>query len=244
MLVLSRAETEAIRFRDLGIRVKVLKLQGNRVRIGIDAPREVAIVRDELHDESSSANLPGSTDATGAGPHLQLAIHQAQEIREMIRLGMVDSVETALAGLQSSLEFLKLQELRLEQTESRRRQRGLVVDDNLNESSLLASYLRLEDFEVVTASHGAQALECLSGEAIDFVLLDMNMPQLDGCWTLSEIRRSEGLRHLNVFAISGMPHSHYGIDIGPTGCNAWFEKPVDPHRIVQEIRTATCAGKS
>jgi carbon storage regulator len=48
MLVLSRKPTEDIVFVGLNIRVRVLEIRGNQVRIGIDAPRDVKIARAEL----------------------------------------------------------------------------------------------------------------------------------------------------------------------------------------------------
>lgn len=48
MLVLSRKQTESVVLPDLGITIRVLKVAGNRVQIGIDAPKEVRVLRGEL----------------------------------------------------------------------------------------------------------------------------------------------------------------------------------------------------
>ena len=50
MLVLSRRRDEQILFPELGITVKVISLEGNRVRIGIEAPDSIRILRGELGD--------------------------------------------------------------------------------------------------------------------------------------------------------------------------------------------------
>ena len=52
MLVLSRRVNEKIILPDLGITVQVTAIQGGRVRIGIEAPPDIAVLRQELVDES------------------------------------------------------------------------------------------------------------------------------------------------------------------------------------------------
>ena len=50
MLVLSRKQNERILFPTLGITVEVLRAGANKVQLGIDAPREIRVIRDELHE--------------------------------------------------------------------------------------------------------------------------------------------------------------------------------------------------
>ena len=54
MLVLSRRESEKIFFPDLGISLEIVRVKGNTVRIGVDAPREVRVQRGELLDENQN----------------------------------------------------------------------------------------------------------------------------------------------------------------------------------------------
>lgn len=58
MLVLSRKETERIRIGS-NVVVTVVRINGNKVRIGIEAPSDVLIVRDELEDNKSEVELVG-----------------------------------------------------------------------------------------------------------------------------------------------------------------------------------------
>ena len=53
MLILGRKENQKICFPELGISVQILRVHGSKVRLGIDAPMEVRIVRDELQDGAS-----------------------------------------------------------------------------------------------------------------------------------------------------------------------------------------------
>ncbi len=67
------------------------------------------------------------------------------------------------------------------------------------------------------------------------VLLDMNMPKLDGRSTLERIRGQESLKKTRVIAVSGMTPEQTGVEIGPTGVDYWFRKPVDAKKLVAEI---------
>jgi DNA-binding response OmpR family regulator len=114
--------------------------------------------------------------------------------------------------------------------------RALLVEDDDNERELLAGYLSLSGFEVDTAGDGLGALEQLSRcEPPSVVLLDMNMPKMDGRSTLHRIRGHETLRNTRVIAVSGLRREDVGIEIGPEGVDYWFQKPVDPKALVAEI---------
>jgi CheY-like chemotaxis protein len=114
--------------------------------------------------------------------------------------------------------------------------RALLVEDDDNERELLAGYLSLSGFEVDTAGDGLGALVQLSRcEPPSVVLLDMNMPKLDGRSTLHRIRGQETLRKTRVIAVSGLRPEDAGVEIGPEGVDCWFQKPVDPKLLVAEI---------
>jgi len=64
MLVLSRRSNESIVING-NITVTVLEIRGDHVRIGIDAPREITIHREEIHAELARANKAAATTTTG-----------------------------------------------------------------------------------------------------------------------------------------------------------------------------------
>jgi CheY-like chemotaxis protein len=112
----------------------------------------------------------------------------------------------------------------------------LVVEDDANECELLAGFLRVSGFEVVTSGDGAAAIDYLaSHDRPDLILLDMMMPRLDGRATIASIRENPRLADLKVFAISGTSPGEFGVPTGPHGVDRWFSKPVNPETLVQEI---------
>jgi CheY-like chemotaxis protein len=116
--------------------------------------------------------------------------------------------------------------------------RVLIVEDDDNERELLAGLLRMDGCVVDTVPDGEQALVRLSSSEPrpDVVLLDMMMPKIDGPQMLSMIRKSSKLNDLTIFGMSGHRADEVGVTVGGRdGINAWFEKPLNPNRLVEAI---------
>jgi DNA-binding response OmpR family regulator len=113
-----------------------------------------------------------------------------------------------------------------------------VVEDDANESELLAAFLRLSGFDVDTASDGCDALDYLScgRRRPDVVLLDMQMPRCDGASTISAIRENPAYSGLRVIAVSGRVPADMGVTVGPSGVDKWFRKPLNPQTLVSELQ--------
>ncbi len=85
--------------------------------------------------------------------------------------------------------------------------RVLVVEDARLNRAILVRALEAQGYEAVEAENGVRALEVLSGAdggRIDVVLLDLEMPELDGYETLRRIRGDDALRHVPVIVISAV----------------------------------------
>jgi carbon storage regulator CsrA len=241
MLVLSRGASEEIHFPKLGISVKVVRVEGKRVRLGIDAPRDIEVLRGELM-AMGSPQAPRSV--TGVSEHrLRNRLNTARLSLELaakhIENGMHDS---AMDELSRSLHEFDSIEADLHDGASPKQSpqptlpRALLVEDDDNERELLAGYLSLSGFEVDTAGDGLGALVQLSRcQPPSVVLLDMNLPKLDGRSTLHRIRGQESLKKTRVIAVSGMRPDEIGVEVGPKGVDYWFQKPVDPKALVAEI---------
>jgi signal transduction histidine kinase/DNA-binding response OmpR family regulator len=78
----------------------------------------------------------------------------------------------------------------------------LVVDDNPTNRALMAGIFEKTHHQVLFASNGQQALECLGKAKPDVVLLDLRMPVMDGRTTLAEIRKQASLLSLPVIAVT------------------------------------------
>ncbi len=266
MLVISRRENQSFLFPNLGISVEVLKVAGKVAKIGIDAPQDVRVLREEICDESELARAETATPTSALTPIVEALPaklrHEMrnrlnpiglglQLIQKRISTGQMDELEQALESLIGQIKKLDIE---LSQTNSpslptRRRasatgasaedanKLALIVDDNGNESSLLRELLELSGYTVAMAEDGRAALDYLSETARmpDFVLLDMNMPRMDGVETIKEIRSTAGLEELKVFAVSGAEREDLHLGIGKDGVDAWFQKPVCSRELVQAM---------
>jgi carbon storage regulator CsrA len=242
MLVLSRGASEEIHFPKLGISVKVVRVEGKRVRLGIDAPRNIEVLRGELSTRDNHDHpAPLSADAEHRLRNRLNAARLSLELAtKQIENGMHDSAMDALSRSLHAFDSLEadLQKCGDAPQEPAKpgHPRALLVEDDENERELLAGYLSLSGFEVDTAGDGLGALVQLSRcTPPSVVLLDMNMPKMDGRSTLHRIRGQESLKKTLVIAVSGMRPEQIGVEIGPQGVDYWFQKPVDPKALVEEI---------
>lgn len=253
MLVLSRQKNQRINFPGLGISVEILGIQGNKVRVGVEAPMQVRVLRDEIQDFEEGA--------PAEKPHLiQLPQGLRHELRNTLNeLGLMLHVyrkKAELNGEVASIDGGKVFEAVLSRIEGLNQHgllsrsgavvrggdspsdpRGdtLVVDDDANERELLAGFLRMCNYKVRTAADGVEALDVLQNQPLPkAIVLDMTMPRCDGVTLLRKIRAFDAWDPIHVFIVSGKSPKECGV--GPSdGFTHWFQKPLDPRLIVEKM---------
>jgi len=106
--------------------------------------------------------------------------------------------------------------------------RLLVADDNKVNRLLLGRTLELQGHQVASADNGRRALEMLRDERFDLLLLDLEMPELDGFAVLTKLADDPELRDLPVIVTSsleGVTHVARCIELG---ADDYLHKPVNP----------------
>jgi carbon storage regulator CsrA len=251
MLVLSRKQEERIVFPNLGIAVEVLRVKGGNVRLGVDAPRSVRVLRGELADENELKETRAL--AVQERHHFRnrlnaasLALHILQK---QLDAGKFTDAENSLSkALETFEELDQLSAKHAEQDfavqpkaekiakQAQGVRRALVVEDNPNERELLAGYLRLCGYEVDAVEDGVEAIDYLAGhQHPDVILVDMQMPRKCGRDTITEIRCNPEYKGIKVFAVSGMDRKEMGIPLGDRGVDRWFSKPIKPAEFATEL---------
>ena len=77
MLVLSRRPNQCVKFPELGISVEIIEVRGSKVRVGIEAPIEVRILRDELEDHGAAPREPSVVQLPSSLRHeLRNTLHE------------------------------------------------------------------------------------------------------------------------------------------------------------------------
>ena len=259
MLILSRKPNQKVVFPNLGVTVAVVSVQGNRVKLGIDAPTDVSILREELAEE-----LPGerprqfSVDRHAIRNRLNtimLSLHVMQQNALIDPYEYDEAINAALSELEELNSELSStatpspskqvsrseRDVRAQFESLQGSRRALVVEDNDHERSLLSAYLKRCGFDVIEAEDGQAAMRYLEcNELPHVVLLDMNMPKLNGAETVVRIRHTPALQNVRVIGVSGSDNLEWKIPIGSRGVDRWFQKPVNPEKIVREIDDLVC----
>jgi DNA-binding response OmpR family regulator len=110
--------------------------------------------------------------------------------------------------------------------------RILLVDDDSSVRQSVARVLRSEDFQVITASDGLEAVSIIEREAIDLMLLDLNMPQQNGWETLQKF----SMKAPAVPIIIITARSNQLFQALAAGAAALMEKPLDFPKLLKTVR--------
>lgn len=118
----------------------------------------------------------------------------------------------------------------------------LVVDDNYENRELIAEILR-DVAKCDVASNGKEAIDSynasLQENPYDLILLDIEMPEINGLELLRKIRQSEEAADIplgeGVAIIMVTAHKKPFLDAFYQGCNDYLIKPIDPQKLIQKI---------
>ncbi len=112
----------------------------------------------------------------------------------------------------------------------------MVVDDSVTVRKVTSRFLEREGFEVVTAKDGADALLILQDQVPDVMLLDIEMPRMDGFEVAKNIRSSSRLKDLPIIMITsrtGEKHRDRALSLG---VNKYMGKPYQEEALLNNIR--------
>lgn len=113
----------------------------------------------------------------------------------------------------------------------------LVVDDFDDTRLMMRLWLQKRGYRVVEASDGLQALEVARRESPHLVIMDIEMPQLDGLAATREMRSDERLRDLPIVAVSAYGAEHWRDRALEAGCNEYVSTPFDPAKLEALIKS-------
>lgn len=116
----------------------------------------------------------------------------------------------------------------------------LVVDDDGPILLLMHNLLREFGFDPHGASSGAEAIEMARAHRPDLVLLDKNMPGMDGEEVIRRLRGEPGLEQVPILILSGELLDRD--ELQAIGATAAILKPFDVHALIEQIRAAIGAA--
>ena len=104
----------------------------------------------------------------------------------------------------------------------------LVVDDNSMNRIMLSRYITKLGYQATLAENGRQALDKLQGEPFDLVLLDVQMPEMDGYQVLEHLKADPRLRDIPVIMISAVEELESVVRCIELGAQDYLPKPFNP----------------
>lgn len=118
-----------------------------------------------------------------------------------------------------------------------RRPRVLLVDDNEETIDTLTDYLRAKGYDPVVARSGSEAIVCAQEELLDVILMDIQMPGMDGLEAIRYIRAQAGMMHVPIFAVTALAMPGDRERCLAAGADAYIAKPVNLRALMTMIES-------
>ena len=109
----------------------------------------------------------------------------------------------------------------------------LVVDDELLIRKVIREYLESENFKVLEAENGLDALRVLSSNKVNLIILDIMMPKMDGFACLEEIRKT---KDIPVIMLSAMKEETDKLNSFNLGVDDYVTKPFSPKELIARVK--------
>ena len=113
----------------------------------------------------------------------------------------------------------------------------LVVDDQPKNIELLEAHLVSKGYEIITAANGEEALEKVSVNQVDLILLDVMMPGMDGFEVTRRIRKNDKDRLLPIVLVTALRETEDRIKGIEAGCDDFLSKPFDKMELLARVQS-------
>ncbi|MCB0102187.1 MAG: response regulator [Anaerolineales bacterium] len=111
----------------------------------------------------------------------------------------------------------------------------LYVEDNPDNRNLIRRVLNAEGIDVIEAAHANQAFQKLESEQVDLILMDINMPEMDGYTLTAKIKQNERFKNIPIVAVTANVMRGDREKSLQAGCDGYIQKPIDIDTLAQQI---------
>ena len=117
--------------------------------------------------------------------------------------------------------------------------RILVVEDNLDNMTLIVDVLLSLDYEVLQATDGEQGVHMATHEVPDVILMDLSLPRVDGWTATKTIKANDDIKHIPVIALTA--HAMVGDRERAlaAGCDDYISKPINLQELAGKLSNYT-----
>ncbi|MGA8695526.1 MAG: response regulator [Xanthobacteraceae bacterium] len=114
--------------------------------------------------------------------------------------------------------------------------RILVVEDQADNRQIIRDMLSPTDYEITEAEDGAQALEAIAKQRPHLILMDIQLPVIDGYTATRKIKADPALRSIPIIAVTSYALSGEEKKAREAGCDDYVPKPFSPRQLLAKIR--------
>ena len=112
----------------------------------------------------------------------------------------------------------------------------LVVEDQEDNRQIMRDLLTANDYEMTEAENGEEALAAVAKDRPDLILMDIQLPVMDGCETTRRIKADPSLSSIPIIAVTSYALSEDEEKARAAGCNDFVPKPFSPRHLLAKIR--------
>ena len=113
--------------------------------------------------------------------------------------------------------------------------RILYIEDNVENRILVKRVLEVEGYVILEADDGLEGLRIAQKEALDLILIDINLPEVDGYEITTRLRQMEGLGDIPIIALTANVLKGDRERSLEAGCDGYIQKPIDVDLLPAQI---------
>ncbi|MGD9158499.1 MAG: response regulator [Desulfobacteraceae bacterium] len=116
------------------------------------------------------------------------------------------------------------------------KQTVLIIEDNEQNMYLMNFILEKNDFKVLKAMDGKEGIDLACREKPDLVLLDIQLPRMDGYEVARRLRQTEEMKSVPIIAVTSYAMVGDREKAIEAGCTGYIEKPINPSTFIDEVK--------
>jgi len=110
----------------------------------------------------------------------------------------------------------------------------LLIEDNEDNAFLFRTLIATRDYQLVEARTGLQGVELAGSDEFDLILMDIQLPDINGLEATRRIRAAQG-EEITIIAVTSYAMTGDRERCLTAGCNGYIEKPIDPQQFLHDL---------
>ena len=115
---------------------------------------------------------------------------------------------------------------------------ALIIEDNPNNMMLISDILEFNGYSIIKAETGMSGYQLAEEKLPDFIILDIQLPDINGFNVLEKIRANEKTKNIHVIAMTSYAMAGDKDKFLNAGCDGYVEKPINPVTVIEKIKQA------